>query len=68
MIGPTETELQRWFQLWSDPRAAMWVETKQEHVVATLVRVEQRCGRRRPSPLAQFELDRLRSQLGLEDN
>lgn len=68
MIGPSETELARWCQLWSHPRAAVWVETNQEHVVAALVRVEQRCRRNVPSALAQFELDRLRGQLGLNDS
>jgi hypothetical protein len=66
MIAPSESELARWMQLWSHPRAAVWVETKQECTVAALVRVEQRCSRNVPSKLAQFELDRLRGQLGLE--
>jgi hypothetical protein len=68
MIGPSGAELARWSQLWSHPRAPVWVETSQELAVATLVRVEQRCARSRPSPVAQFERDRLRGQLGLTDN
>jgi hypothetical protein len=68
MIEPSGSELARWAQLWSHPRASVWVETKQEHLVATLVRAEQRCGHKRPSPLAEFEVDRIRRQLGLGDN
>jgi hypothetical protein len=68
MIEPSGSELARWAQLWGHPRAPVWVETRQEHVVATLVRAEQRCDRRRRSPLAEFEVSRLRSQLGLDDS
>ena len=65
MIGPSESELTRWAELWKHPRSARWIETKQEHTVASLVRVEQRCDRRVPSASAQVELRRLRDQLGL---
>jgi hypothetical protein len=68
MIEPSGTELIRWAQLWGHPLAPVWVESKQEHLVATLVRAEQRCASRRRSPLAEFEVNRLRSQLGLDDN
>jgi hypothetical protein len=47
---------------------AVWVETGQEQAVAALVRVRHRCSRNVPSALAQFELGRLRGQLGLEDS
>jgi hypothetical protein len=66
MIEPSESELARWSELWGHPQAAMWVETGQEHVVAALVRVEQRCRQNVPSKLARSELDRLRGQLGLK--
>jgi hypothetical protein len=68
MIGPSESESARWFELWTHPRAAVWAEAKQEHAVAALVRVEQRCGRTVSSSLAQSEMGRLRGQLGLNDS
>jgi hypothetical protein len=68
MIEPSGAELIRWAQLWGHPLASVWLESEQEHVVATLVRAEQRCARRRRSLLAEFEVNRLRSQLGLDDN
>ena len=65
MIAPSEAELERWTQLWRNPQAARWVQAGQEHAVATLVRAELRCGRRRPSPRARAEVGRLRRELGL---
>ncbi len=68
LIGPSETERDRWCELWSDPRAAVWVHTGQERAVAELVRLEQRVGRHRRAPGAAAELNRLRNQLGLTDS
>jgi predicted Fe-S protein YdhL (DUF1289 family) len=66
MIGRSESEFARWWELRSHPRAAVWAEAKQEYAVAALVRVEHRTGRgRRRSPQLEAELVRLRHELGL---
>jgi hypothetical protein len=66
MIEPRDSELARWSELWAHPQAAVWFQTEQEHAVATLVRLEQRCGRRRSSAPAQAELQRCHRELGVE--
>jgi hypothetical protein len=66
LIEPTDSELVRWVQLWRRPQAAVWARTGQEHTVATLVRLEQRCDPRRPSAPCDAELGRLRRQLGVD--
>lgn len=66
MIAPTGSEWSRWSQLWSYRQAAVWFEAGQESIVATLVRLEQRCGRRRSSVPAAKELERIRCELGLD--
>lgn len=67
MISPSGSELARWFEMWSHPRAAVWVETQQEHAVAALVRAEQRTGQGgRRSPQAEGELARLRHELRVD--
>jgi hypothetical protein len=65
MIEPCESELARWSELWRYGQAAIWARTQQEQSVAALVRLEQRCARRRPSAWAVAELQRLRTELGL---
>jgi hypothetical protein len=65
MIEPSEAELARWARLWAHPLAPVWIERRQEHLVATLIRAEQRSGRRRRSPRVEIEVNCLRSQLGL---
>ena len=67
MIKPSETELARWSELWSYPQAAVWFQADQESAVASLVRLEQRCSRRRSSPTAHVQLAELQRQLGLSD-
>lgn len=66
LIEPTNDELVRWFQLWTAPQASTWAQTEQQHAVAALVRLEERCCQPRP-PSANYvaELDHLRHELGL---
>lgn len=66
LIEPTDSELARWEQLWRLPQARVWTRRGQQHAVATLVRLEQRCYRaRRPSARCGAELVILRRELGL---
>jgi hypothetical protein len=66
MIEPTDSELARWAQLWKLPQAKVWTRRGQQHAVATLVRLEQRCYQaRRPSARCAAELGLLRRELGL---
>jgi hypothetical protein len=67
MIEPGESELARWTELWRHPESAGWTQADQGTAVATLVRAEHRCFRRRPSAFAESEVRRLRDQLGLEE-
>jgi hypothetical protein len=66
LIAPTDDELARWFQLWTAPQASTWARAEQQHAVAALVRLEERCCQPRP-PSANYvaELGRLRHELGL---
>lgn len=66
LIEPTNDELVRWFQLWTAPQASTWAHTEQQHAVAALVRLEERCCQARP-PSANYvaELGHLRHELGL---
>lgn len=66
MIAPSAGESARWSELWKSPRAPAWFQAEQEHDVAVLVRLEERCSRRRSSPTAIEELRLLRSELGLD--
>jgi hypothetical protein len=67
MIGPSESELARWAELWRYPEAAVWVQAEKERAVATLVRLEGRCHRKWSSHWALTELERFRSELGLDE-
>ena len=66
LIEPTHSEVARWDELWRLPQATVWTRRGQQHAVATLVRLEQRCYRaRRQSARCAAELDLLRRELGL---
>lgn len=65
MIKPSESELARWVELWTYPQAAEWMRHEMQTAVVSLVRLEQRCSRRRSSPQAHRALADLRRQLGL---
>lgn len=65
LIEPVEREMARWVELWGGPRAEVWVRTAQEHAVAALVRLEQRCDQAPVSGHCVAELRQLRRELGL---
>jgi hypothetical protein len=66
LIPPTSNELGRWVQLWSAPQAVAWARTGQQHDVARLVRLEDRCSQTRTPPAEYVAaLGFLRRELGL---
>lgn len=67
MIKPSESESARWAELWTYPQAAGWMRREMQTAVVSLVRLEQRCSRRRSSPQAHRALADLRRQLGLDE-
>jgi hypothetical protein len=69
MIAANASELARWRQLWSHPRAQVWDRVGLHTVVAELVRAEHRShGRKPPSKFAEAEVRRLRGELGVSDD
>ena len=66
LIAPNSTELARWLQLWSCPQAEVWARAELQLAVAALVRLEHRCAHARFSARALAELERVRSDLGLD--
>jgi hypothetical protein len=67
LIEPTVNEQVRWFQLWTSPQAAHWAGPQHQQAVATLVRLEVRCGQPFPTDDYLTELDRVRRELGLSE-
>ena len=67
MIRPSESELARWTELWRSAHAASWMRGERQRAVASLVRLEERCSRRRPSARALVQLADLRRELGLPE-
>jgi hypothetical protein len=66
MIEPSDTELARWCELWTYPRAHIWLHQDQQLAVAELVRLEQRYRRHGAHrALWHGELTRLQRQLDL---